>query len=79
MTPEERAAKIVDGRFEEDFEVGRSAADVLRLEIADAIRAAEDEEREACARIAEGDTGRPDFPWCGDVRVLAAAIRARED
>lgn len=34
-------------------------------------------EREACALIAWGDEDRDDFPWCGDVREIAAQIRAR--
>lgn len=40
-------------------------------------RKAANDEREACAQVAEGDTARADFPWCGDVREIAALIRAR--
>lgn len=34
------------------------------------------EERERCKRIVLGDTDRNDFPYCGDVRDLAASIEA---
>jgi hypothetical protein len=56
---------------------GRGYADPGDLD--DALRAAWDAatlaERERCAKAALGDEDRDDFPWCGDVREIAAAIR----
>lgn len=80
MTPDERAARIVDrGRLKEDLRMDRAWADVLRLEIADALRAAVAEEREACAQVAEsfGTRSCDDAP--GTVKAIAAAILARGD
>lgn len=65
MTPEERAAKIVaDGQWiaadyytdesGEEYRQETMNVTLLEREIADAIRAAVAEERERCAKIAEG-------------------------
>ncbi len=43
-----------------------------------AIQAAVLEERERCAKIVLGDSEREDFPYCGDVRELANAIRGTD-
>lgn len=79
MTPEERAAEAYDG--------GMLLADEAIVRIAAAIRAAEDETREACAKLADEHDETPLLEAdgthhccgvdesCGD--HIAAAIRAQ--
>ncbi len=77
-TAAERAATIkpvewyVDGHFM-GFEEARLQADIEA-----ALLPGQEEALEEAAKVAEGDTSRDDFPWCGDVRDIAAAIRGLE-
>jgi hypothetical protein len=72
MTADERAAELA-GTVSDS--ISRDALNDLRSDIAAAIRDAEEAMKERCAEIAEGDSDRDDFPWCGDVREIAKAIR----
>jgi hypothetical protein len=85
MTPEERAAAITarldewtyDSYDGDEEYAGREVNDdKLEALIAEAIRSAVADRTEACARIAYGDPERFDWPYYGDVRDIAAAIRA---
>ncbi len=77
LSPEERALEIVPADCQPDFRSGGDITDGRRLreEIAAAIRAAVDEEREECAKVADGYDGTDDdsFP----AGAIAADIRAR--
>lgn len=80
MTPENRAQQVWDNATG-PISISRYACNSLREQIAEAIRAAVAEEREACAKTAEAlhvgwtsDKGERMFLYKVD---LAVAIRAR--
>jgi hypothetical protein len=68
VTPEERAAQADQGCRHCDWICPECVAEAIRSAVADRT--------EACARIAYGDPERFDWPYYGDVRDIAAAIRA---
>jgi hypothetical protein len=78
-TPEERARAVVLAWYRGPHNVHdyyKEKADIEIADIADAIRAAIEAEREACAQIAE----RYEFLWGGDVDIpptIHDTIRAR--
>ena len=83
MTPEERASDKVEG-----LDGGKTSGCFLLPKsdyakaMADAIRAAVQEEREACAKIAEERFGPPGGIYGEDGEagaLIAKAIRARKD
>jgi hypothetical protein len=82
MTPEERIDKLLDELSKPPIDLACALWQWERAKvvIVDAIRAAEAEEREACARIAEETKiiGAMDIVLCSGEQV-AAAIRARSD
>jgi len=71
MTPEERAKIIL-----RDLD-GHATLAEARQFVADAIRAAVEEEREACARLVEEMCG-PRFERCPAACEIWQAIRARK-
>ena len=85
MTPEERAAEIMDwfsalyrGSEAEQRDLGGWSG--VSAKVADAIRVAVAEEREACAKIADVKVERP-WPETAveAAKEIAARIRARSE
>jgi hypothetical protein len=77
MTPEERAAAVCREMAEGPLILEEPFDRWVERQVAAAVRAAVEEERESCARLAEGFERRV-HPSCVPIlEKIAAAIRAR--